>query len=254
MKRAFFLTLVLAGSLSAVSLVHAQTPAGGDGAGPASNKTPDQREKPAAGQQQATPQSGANPFPEDTGTVPVMPSKGEAVVLEGTDTGTGIPLADDDSDPVRSPDDPLPANAQEGGSSSSSAGLDRFSPPPDDEESDKKEGKRKLVVKETAHQEGASEDINVGGYYLEKKNWKAAQSRFQSAMILDPENPEVYWGLAEAAHHLGNFAEARSYYEKVVDYDPDSKHGKDARKALKDPEIANAKATSPGQPAAETPK
>src|ERR1017187_8817750 len=96
MKRAFFLTLVLAGSLSAVSLVHAQTTAGGDGAGPASSKTPDQGEKPAAGQQQATPPPGANPFPEDTSTVPVMPSKGEAVVPEGTDTGAGIPLAGDD--------------------------------------------------------------------------------------------------------------------------------------------------------------
>jgi hypothetical protein len=42
---------------------------------------------------------------------------------------------------------------------------------------------------------------------------------------------------------------ARGYYQKVVDYDPDSKHGKDARKALKEPEIANAKAAAPPLPA-----
>jgi hypothetical protein len=28
----------------------------------------------------------------------------------------------------------------------------------------------------------------------------------------------------------------------VVDYDPDSKHGKEAKKALKEPELANAAA------------
>ncbi len=61
-------------------------------------------------------------------------------------------------------------------------------------------------------------------------------------MVLNPENPDAFWGMAEAARHLGDFASARSYYQKVFDYDPDSKHGKEARKALKDPEIANAQA------------
>ena len=111
-----------------------------------------------------------------------------------------------------------------------------------------------MTAKEPAHQESASEDINVGGYYLDKKNWHAALSRFQSAMVLDPENPDVYWGLAEAERHLGDFADARSYYQKVVDYDPDSKHGKESIKALKDPEIANAKTAAHGQPSADAPK
>jgi len=35
----------------------------------------------------------------------------------------------------------------------------------------------------------------------------------------------------------------------VAEYDPDSKHGKEARKALKEPEIANAKAAPPAPPA-----
>ena len=70
-------------------------------------------------------------------------------------------------------------------------------------------------------------------------------------MVLDPENPDVYWGLAEADRHLGNLADARANYQKVAEYDPDSRHGKEASKALKEPEIANGKNAAPGQPAAE---
>ena len=113
--------------------------------------------------------------------------------------------------------------------------------------------RRKLVVKEPTHQEAASKDIEVGGYYLETKNWKAALSRFESALVLDPENPDVYWGLAEADRHLGNLADARANYQKVAEYDPDSRHGKEARKALKEPEIANGKnPPTPQTPPSET--
>ena len=53
---------------------------------------------------------------------------------------------------------------------------------------------------------------------------------------------------------LGNLADARANYEKVALYDPDSRHGKDARKALKEPEIANGKNAAPSASAAEAPK
>jgi tetratricopeptide (TPR) repeat protein len=71
-------------------------------------------------------------------------------------------------------------------------------------------------------------------------------------MVLDPENPDVYWGLAETERHLGHYAEARSHYQQVLDYDPDGPHGKQARKALKDPELANAQKPS-SAPATATP-
>lgn len=154
-----------------------------------------------------------------------------------------IPAPSEDTDPVRSPDDPV-SDAGSGVDtfSSSLKGIEKALPPADDDQPGKK--KRKEKETEPTHQEGAAEDINVGGYYLDK-NWKAALSRFESAMVLDPENPEVYWGLAEAYRHLGNFAGARANYQKVVEYDPDSRHGKEAVKALKQPEIANAKNTAP---------
>jgi tetratricopeptide (TPR) repeat protein len=212
-------------------------------------------QKPATGAPQAPApsQSSANPFPEDTSTVPVLPSMTTPSAPERTyysPPSAGIPLAGEDLDPVRSPDDPAPAaaSAAEGNSSSSLTGLERLLPPPDEDQPSKK---RRLAVKEPTHQEAASKDIEVGSYYLERKNWRAALSRFESALILDPENPEVYWGLAEAEHHLGNFADARAHYEKLLEYDPDGPHGKQARKELKDPEVANGKNAAPSPPPPE---
>jgi tetratricopeptide (TPR) repeat protein len=211
---------------------------------PAQEKSADASQKPAAASQ-----SSANPFPEDTSTVPVMPSTATPALPEGSYTGAEnapLPLPGDDFDPVHSPDDPAPETASGPGDSSSSlAGLANLLPGPDDDQPSKK---KKLIVKEPTHQEAASKDIEVGGYYLQTKNWKGAVSRFQSALVLDPENPEVYWGLAEAARHLGNFADARANYQKVVEYDPDSRHGKEARKALKEQEIASGKNVPASQP------
>lgn len=199
----------------------------------------------------ATPAQG-NDFPTDTTNVPVMPSKGTAPLPEGTYGGDDssnvpaprVPVPAVDQDPARSPDDvAADADASESSSSDSRTGLERVLAGADDDEPQGKHRKAKADVPE--HQETAAEDVQVGGYYLEKKNWKAALSRFESAMVLSPDDPQVYWGLAESERHLGEMAAARGYYQKVAEYDPDSRHGKDALKALKDPEIANAKAVVP---------
>jgi len=256
MKRGITVALVLACSLAALPRFYAQSPAAGGAAGSAPKKQAGDQQKPATGAPPST--SSANPFPEDTTTVPVLPSATTTAPAAGagsSDTGFGRgSLSAEDADPVRSPDDPGAAAGSGQGEESSSSlkGMESLLPTPDSDQTGKK---KKLAVKEPTHQEAAAEDVNVGGYYLEKKNWKAALSRFQSAMVLDPENPEVYWGLAEAERHLGNFADARAHYEKVAEYDPDSRHGKDARKALKEPEITNGTnaASSPPQ-ATETAK
>ena len=238
MRRWFWVWAVLLGCMVFVSGVLAQAPA---------SDVPGQTKPPVP--KPAGPQTGSNPFPVDTNSIPVLAAKPDGSEVEGDSSASfgRTALPDEDLDPVRSPDDEVAApSAMDSGSSSSLAGLDKLLPGPDDDEKDKdqKETKRKLNVKEPSHKEAASKDIDVGGYYLETKNWKAAESRFESAMVLDPDNPEVFWGLAEAERHLGNFADARTHYQTVLIYDPDSKHGKDARKALKDPEIANAKAVA----------
>ncbi len=186
-------------------------------------------DKPKASQQ-------ANPFPEDTNTVPVLPSAASPAPAPPSATDSGnVSLPSDENDPVRSPDEGQPYTG-DSGSSSSSAGLDNLLKPPPDT------GKNGQP-KDEPHA-GPKEDESVGSYYLDQKNWKAALSRFESAFVLDPENPEVYWGLAESQRHLGNFADAKKNYLKVMEYDPDSKHSKEAKKILKEPEMETAKAVS----------
>jgi hypothetical protein len=245
MKRRFSIALLASCCLMAAMRLSAQ-------AAPGQNAPGDSGQRPDA----TPPKRGSNPFPEDTTDVPLMPSKGTPALPEGTyngDDGAGggrLALPGNDLDPVRSPDDAAQGaeNAQQLESSSSRAGIDKLLGAADDD--DQPLGKkRKQAAKEPEHQETSAEDIQVGKYYLETKNWKAALSRFESAMVLAPDEPEVYWGLAESERNLGHFAEARTYYLKLLDYDPDGPHAKAARKALKDPEVANAKAAVPGQPA-----
>ena len=179
-----------------------------------------------------------------SGSVPVMPS-GNAPSPDldaGADNGrAAVPAVD--RDPVRSPDDTASdASSQSQSFSSSLSGLDNLAPAPDDEQPGKHKKGQEDVVPE--HHETAKEDLSVGAYYLDNKDWRAALSRYQSALVLAPDEPDVYWGLAESERHLGNFADARANYQKVIDYDPDSRHAKDAAKALKEPELANAKPQS----------
>ena len=211
MKRGFLIAVVIAGCLTAAARTTAQAPAGGQSA-PAG-------QKPAA----VTPPTEANPFPTDTSNVPVLPTK-EFVPGDdnngGADNGSfakRFPLAGEDQDPVRSPDDAAAAgdsgSGEEQGFSSSITGLDRLLPRPEDDQPGKKKG---LLTKQPTHAEAAKEDLDVGSYYMDRKNWRAALSRFESAMVLDPENPDVYWGLAEAERRLGNFWDAKGYYQKVA--------------------------------------
>ena len=187
--------------------------------------------------QQPRPPAESNPFPADTNSVPVVPTTISPVAPESN--AAPVPTSGSD-DPVRSPDDPVGNPDSEGASgfSSSSAGIDKLIPPPDAETKGHRGGKNQSAPAE--HQETAKEDEDVGGLYLSQKNWRAAASRFQSAVVLDPENPDVYWGLAESERHLAQFAAAKANYQKVIDYDPGSKHAREAKKLLGEPELATA--------------
>jgi tetratricopeptide (TPR) repeat protein len=246
MRRVVFVALALACCWLAAEPGRALAPSG---AGSQQNQAP---KNPAdSNQPKPKSQQDANPFPEDTNSVPVMPN------ANSPGTPASSPAAADygnvalpsETDPVRSPDD---ADSSAGGSSStssSSEGMDQLlKPPPDTGKPGK--GNKNDADASAPHPEGPKEDESVGSYYLDQKNWKAALSRFESALVLDPENPDVYWGLGEAERHLGNYANAKAHYMKLVEYDPDSKHGKEAKKLLKEPELANAPTVSSNAPAA----
>jgi hypothetical protein len=214
-------------------------------------------QQPASAQQPALPQqpaqkppAGANPFPEDTNSVPVVPTSGEpasapAAAAANEESAGTTTLLKDDTDPVHSPDDALPsASDSDSGFSSSLTGANDVNIP-----DEPKTGKHKKTDEPAVHQETAKEDEDVGAYELSLKHWKAALSRYQSALVTDPENPDVYWGIAESQRQLGDYANAKANYLKVMEYDPDSKHGKEAKKLLKEPELANAPTVSSNHPA-----
>lgn len=204
-----------------------------------------QSQKPTQPQQQ--PAAQGNPFPGEDSNAPVLPTTNMPAPAEGDENlaaSGSVPSVD--SDPVRSPESselmtttPSGVDSME---SSSLAGIDTSST--DDSQSGNPAAKsranhsRKLEVPAPEHKETAQEDISVGMFYLDQKDWKGALSRFQSAMVLDPENPDVFFGLAEVERHMGKIQEARQHYQRVVDYDPDSKHGKQAKKALKELQAA----------------
>jgi hypothetical protein len=226
--------------------------------GLSAQSTPPQQKPPANAQPSSTqpqqpaqkPPAEANPFPEDTNNVPVVPTSGEPApapppAAASEESAGTTSLLKDDTDPVHSPDDPPPgASDSDSGFSSSLTGANDVNIP-----DEPKTGKHKKGDEPAVHQETAKEDEDVGAYELSLKHWKAALSRLQSALVMDPENPDVYWGIAESQRQLGDYANAKANYLKVMEYDPDSKHGKEAKRLLKEPELANAPAVSANHPA-----
>lgn len=216
------------------------------------------QQKPAAGQSGASGQSNPgqdankpakkesdNPFPGEDVNAPVLPS-GSGPGAAASDSGGGRAggsngagnngsgaRRDSDGDPVRSPDpqghysDGQGGADEDDGFSSSLSGVNAAPRPDVDEE--KAKANASAMPKENA-----DEDVRVGQFYLDKKNWKAAQSRFAAAFAMSKENPDAVWGLAEAERHLGMYPEAQEHYKLFLTYDPTGPHGKAARKALEE--------------------
>ena len=211
---------------------------------------PTQANKSAAPQQGQTAKPGTppakptsdNPFPGEDENVPIIPAPGAAGSNASTGAGDNADSGrtprrdyDPDGDPVLTPD-PLGNYANgapsDDGFSSSRSGLAKL---PSEDASDERPGKS---TKNKTREQLVKEDVDVGTFYLDKKDWKGAQSRFRSAFALDAENPDVVWGLAEAERHLHLYKESAEHYKLFLNYDPDSKRGREARKALQEVEAA----------------
>ena len=193
MKLRFHIALGLGCGLIAAATLHAQS------------APPPQKPGPSQQQPAQKPPAQSNPFPEDTNNVPVVPlSEGTApapaapATERGESAGT-TSLLHDDTDPAHSPDDPQPGASGSDGFSSSLNGSNDVNIP--DEPRPGRHGKN--GDEPLVHQVTAKEDEDVAAFELGRKNWRAALSRYQSALITDTENPDVYWGLAEAQRNLG---------------------------------------------------
>jgi tetratricopeptide (TPR) repeat protein len=202
-----------------------------------------------------------NPFPGESTNAPIIAvdpppaPKRDVPNARQMEDGGAAPRGDADAeaDPVRSPDDAAAAagNMDDDGFSSSRSGLKNL---PVEDDSEQVPGKSTKVK---TRLQVVKEDVDVGNFYLEKKNWKAAQGRFGAAFALDPENPDAVFGMAEAERHLDMFKEAEEHYKLFLAYDPEGPHGRAARKGLDQVEAAKAsgagRASGPGPDVAPHP-
>jgi Tfp pilus assembly protein PilF len=78
----------------------------------------------------------------------------------------------------------------------------------------------------------AAHDINVGETYLSSNSFDAARERFEEALRLTPDNPVIWFRLAQSLQGMQRLDPARLYYRKYLEAQPKGKFAKDAKKAI----------------------
>ncbi len=78
----------------------------------------------------------------------------------------------------------------------------------------------------------AAHDINVGETYLSGNHFDAARERFEEAMRLAPDNPLIWFRLAQALQGMQRLDPARLYYKKYLEAQPKGKFAGNAKKAI----------------------
>ena len=97
----------------------------------------------------------------------------------------------------------------------------------------------------------AEKCVEVGDYYMRRKNYRAAESRYREALDYKPNDALATFRLAVVLEKTGERDEARQRYEEYLKILPQGPLARDARKALerlkakKPPPKQAARATSP---------
>jgi len=76
---------------------------------------------------------------------------------------------------------------------------------------------------------GARKSVEVGNFYLKKKEYKAALSRFQEAVQEDSHFASAYLGLGKCYEKIGLKNKALDAYKKYLDELPSEKEALDAK-------------------------
>lgn len=73
------------------------------------------------------------------------------------------------------------------------------------------------VTKEFGSRESGSQRfVEQGIRYYRQDDYSSAMKRFNQAWLLDPKNPEVFWGYAMVYHDEGKLCEAREMIERAM--------------------------------------
>jgi len=79
----------------------------------------------------------------------------------------------------------------------------------------------------------AAKELKVGEFYLRKKSYKAASTRFLEATRWDPSSAEAFLKLGEAREKLNDADGAKEAYRKYLELSPDTKTAAALKKRYK---------------------
>jgi Tfp pilus assembly protein PilF len=78
----------------------------------------------------------------------------------------------------------------------------------------------------------AAHDIDVGETYLSTNHFASAHERFEEALRITPDNPLLFFRLAQSLQGMQQLEPARLYYRKYLEVQPKGKFAGNAKKAL----------------------
>jgi tetratricopeptide (TPR) repeat protein len=75
----------------------------------------------------------------------------------------------------------------------------------------------------------ASKSVEIGDFYLKRKKYKAALSRFQEALNTDPHYAPVYRELGKVYERMGLWQKSLDAYRKYLDELPSAQDAREAK-------------------------
>ncbi len=75
--------------------------------------------------------------------------------------------------------------------------------------------------------------MEIGDFYLTRKKYRAALSRYEEAVQADPDYPRSYLGMGRIYDQLGLTQKALENYQKYLDRLPSSKQAEEAHEVHK---------------------
>lgn len=78
----------------------------------------------------------------------------------------------------------------------------------------------------------AMKDIEVGNYYFNRKNYKAALDRYKEALYYKDGDAVASYRLAVCQEKVGDKGEAKKYYAQYLKVLPEGPLAKDAKASL----------------------
>ena len=119
----------------------------------------------------------------------------------------------------------------EGESSSKQTQID-ISPPKDDAGKHPESEVSDVTEMHAWNPHKAEKDIEVGEFYMKRKNFRAAEDRFREALTYKPGDAIATYRLAEALDAEAHYGEAAKEYQEYLKIPSSGKFSSDARKAL----------------------